>query len=125
MTSHCLMDFSWYPFDAHDCFMSMILEGQEGIIVKSNGGVTEPKGHWNPNWNIVQYPEELNGQIYSYKISLKRHIKGILTSMIIPSLALCLVSTISLFIPYHLIPARASFCFSTWLSFITLVNGQM
>jgi len=54
---------------------------------------------------------------------LERNRSGILMHFYLPSLILCLASTLSLFIHQDLWPARMSLCVTSCLSLITLIMG--
>ena len=81
----------------------------------------------NPGWT-VQVSNFTQTQVYNHRavtfyFMLERKRAGILMHFYLPSLILCLASTLSLFIHHDLLPARMSLSVTSCLSLITLIIG--
>ena len=81
----------------------------------------------NPGWTIQvsNFTETLvyNSRALTFYFMLERNRSGILMHFYLPSLILCLSSTMSLFIHHDLWPARMSLSVTSCLSLITLIIG--
>ena len=139
MTLHCDFAFDWFPFDEHQCEVSVDLRNDKIRYLQYEWKDTE--NHWfyknhfapiyHPLWTIhlsltQPYNQTINGervQRMTRTFELSRKISGYIFHIFVPSFMLCIASTISLFIPYKLFAPRMTLSATSCLSMITLFNG--
>ena len=125
----CPVDLYSYPFDKHTCEVSFVFgfleEGQE--ILFGDSPIENNTNLMNPGWTIqvstFSETKVYNHRALTFYFILERKMAGILMHFYLPSLILCLASTLSLFIHHDLLPARMSLSVTSCLSLVTLIMG--
>ena len=126
----CQIELYSYPFDKHTCEVSFVFgkfysTGQE--ILFGDSPIENNTNLMNPGWTIqvstFSETKVYNHRALTFYFILERKMAGILMHFYLPSLILCLASTLSLFIHHDLLPARMSLSVTSCLSLVTLIMG--
>ena len=134
------MDLRMFPFDQHDCNVSMSAEyyedkdidftfslhDEEAHVAKKVYSLTHPDWYLDVSDHMIETRTVHGIEVpFSFlNIHIERKISSYVFHTFMPSFVLSVASTLSVFIHYDNMPARMSLVTSSCLSLITLYSGS-
>lgn len=137
----CTFDFQKMPFDEQTCHLRMVMnapnalvvfkqlqDGETSLFSEMNGGVVGG----TTEWEIVETSSSSGttdtqppGSYVDFIIKIKRRPEYWVYFLIVPSMFLVALSYGTFWIQRGAVPARAAFCFISFLTVINLTNGAL
>ena len=140
------MDFRWFPFDiqkvtqlSYSGKFFKILRLKISIIIFSEFGTDEyiikttkdiiKHDTLDHNYEVTINVRKLDStenfsSLLELELILKRRLTNHFLQTFLPSMMLCMASTGSLFIPSHIVPGRMGLAITSFLSLISIFNGN-
>ena len=133
VTVSCIFDFSSFPFDEHNCNLTMRLPFDADLIINDakrdalryvkDGFVI--RAHGFDHWKMYDELFDLHSINFGIEVKMKRQLSKYIYQYYLPSVTIVIASSVSLIIPLSAIPGRVALMGTQFLTLTNIFINQM